>query len=211
MKIHCVSGGSADLFALLGIAPDISNDRLRAAYEGAVESATRRGDWDRARELSAAFDALDASQRKAVYSGHGGHARRWETGPASTRRPRHRRERRAKRRPASSRQARRAARDAELTARWHMRRPYRIAARLILWLTCASTLASWQSSSQRQATWPVLAISAASPLLCWLGLTIAGQLLRRRFQYLLEIVAWSSVAGLVLLIAILSYANTAQP
>ena len=91
-----------------------------------------------------------------------------------------------------------------------MRRPYRIAARLILWLTCASTLASWLTASQRPAAWPVLAISAASPLLCWLGLTIAGQILRRRFQHLLEIVAWSSVAGLVVLIALLGLANSVQ-
>lgn len=205
-----MSGGRRDLFALLGIPPDISSDRLRAAYEGAVESATRRGDWDRARELSAAFDALSANCRKAVYSGHGAHARRWDAAPAPTRGPRHRRERRATRRPPGSRRARRAARDAEMTARWHMRRPYRIAARLILWLTCAGTLASWLTASQRTAAWPVLAISAASPLLCWLGLTIAGQILRRRFQHLLEIVAWSSVAGLVVLIALLGLANSVQ-
>jgi hypothetical protein len=69
---------SQDLYSMLGMPADTALERLRHAYEGAVDAAANRHDWARAKALSAAFDLLPASTRLAIYPGRERNARRWD-------------------------------------------------------------------------------------------------------------------------------------
>jgi hypothetical protein len=55
-----------DLYALLGVSPQMPADQLRYSYEQAVGAATRSGDLVRARVLLAAFEALPGERRRAM-------------------------------------------------------------------------------------------------------------------------------------------------
>lgn len=60
----------SNAFAILvGASPDASPEQLRAAYDQAMQKATRAGDHSRALQLSRAFDALPARTRTSVYPG----------------------------------------------------------------------------------------------------------------------------------------------
>lgn len=205
---------SDDLYAMLGLNSKISGEELRVAYEGAVKSATRRGDWHRARLLSSAFDNLATSMRCNVYSNHGRHAPKptWET-PDSNRGSRRSRPRRGAHGVHVQQtgfvhpQRNRAARDAAITARWQMRRPYRVMAGVIIAMVAVVLLASMVQKSGLRAQWPLYATVAGCSLYGWLSFTVAGRRVRQRLGRALELVVWSTVAGLFVLILLLSVVN----
>ncbi len=61
---------SGDLYSLLGVQADISDDALRRAYEVEVSRAVRAGHQRRVLQLSAALDALPEGRRGVLYPGH---------------------------------------------------------------------------------------------------------------------------------------------
>jgi hypothetical protein len=61
---------SGDLYSLLGVRADISDDSLRRAYELEVSRAVRAGHQRRVLQLSAALDALPGGRRGVLYPGH---------------------------------------------------------------------------------------------------------------------------------------------
>lgn len=60
-----------DPYELLGVPRDASDERIRAAYELEINRATRDGAIRYAAELSAAYDTISSSQRRALYERHG--------------------------------------------------------------------------------------------------------------------------------------------
>ncbi|HEY0167156.1 MAG TPA: hypothetical protein VGB75_08950 [Jatrophihabitans sp.] len=60
-----------DPYQLLGVPRDASDERIRAAYELEINRATRDGAIRYAAELSAAYETISSSQRRALYERHG--------------------------------------------------------------------------------------------------------------------------------------------
>jgi hypothetical protein len=93
-----------DPYELLGVPRDASDERIRAAYELAINRATRDGAIRYAAELSAAYDTVSSARRRELYERHGFTAIRerspgsapppnsWRVGPSNSARERpHRR------------------------------------------------------------------------------------------------------------------------
>jgi hypothetical protein len=60
-----------DPYELLGVPRNASDERIRAAYELAVNRATRDGAFRYAAELSTAYDTISNARRRALYERHG--------------------------------------------------------------------------------------------------------------------------------------------
>jgi hypothetical protein len=92
-----------DPYELLGVPRDASDERIKAAYELAINRATRDGAIRYAAELSAAYDTISSARRRALYERHGFTAirerspgsapppRSWRAAPSDSTRERHRR------------------------------------------------------------------------------------------------------------------------
>jgi hypothetical protein len=76
-----------DPYELLGVPRDASDERIKVAYELAINRATRDGAIRYAAELSAAYDTISSARRRALYERHGFTAIR-ERSPGSAAPPR---------------------------------------------------------------------------------------------------------------------------
>ena len=62
---------AGDPYSLLGVPRDATQERIRHAYELAINRAHRDGAHRNAVELSRAYDTLSSPQRRALYERHG--------------------------------------------------------------------------------------------------------------------------------------------
>ena len=90
-----------------------------------------------------------------------------------------------------------------------MRRPYRILVRLIVSVVVVCQAALFLQQRQAPAAWPVFGVALGCALLGWLGFSVVNQFKRGDSTRAVEVVAWSSLIGLVALVAALAFADVA--